>query len=182
MPLAPKSKAGSWTATMDRQGCRGQWWGDVASRDTLQTPRRNELEETWVPLTLTRSWRKDPGSEDGRAGPEPQSPGPWLASQAPPAPAYLVLPPHLCLTDYSSLSSGVSGSAKAAACLPVPWDGLYTCAKSREPVLQTPLQNIQHHEWWLFVDWWWTWVFCLSFMANSGTFPRAPEHSLDLPR
>lgn len=88
-------------------------------------------------LTLTGSWRKDPGSEDGRAGREPQSPGPRLASQAPPTPAYLVLPPHLCLTDYSSLSSGVSGIAKAAAVSSVPWDGLYTYAKSREPVLYT---------------------------------------------
>lgn len=137
MPLPPKTEAGSWTATLGRQWCRvgGMWPPETLCRP----PEGRSWKKPESALTLTGGRREDPGSEDGRAGPEPQSPrAPGPDSQARLPHASLACPPSspsLPPTDYSSLSSGVSCSAQAAAVSSVPWDGLYTCTKSREPVL-----------------------------------------------
>lgn len=129
MPLPPKTKAGSWTATMDRQCYRGV---GVWPPETLCRPPEGR---SWKkPEYLNSHWRPErrPVAELEQS---PRALGPTCKPGSP-TPAYLVLLPlHLCLTDYSSLSSGVSCRAQAATVSSVPWDGLYTCTKSREPVL-----------------------------------------------
>lgn len=97
-------------------------------------------------LTLTGGRREDPGSEDGRAGPEPQSPGPRLASQAPPR--------QLSLSSFLPISASqiilpfqagylavprqlLSPLSLGMGCTPVPRAG---------SLCYTSLLSIQHHE------------------------------------
>lgn len=111
----------------------------------------------WPPETLCRppegrSWKKpecfnshsEAGEktlalEDGRSwtrAPEPQSPGPDSSKPAPPRQLSLSsFLPSLCLTDYSSFQVGYLAVPRQLLSPLSLWDGLYTCTKSREPVL-----------------------------------------------
>ena len=143
MPLPPKTKAGSRTATMDRQCYRG---GECGLQRHFADAQKKGAGRNLSALNLTGGWREDPGSEDGRAGPEPQSPGAQLASQAPPHQLTLSsLPPISASQIILPFQAGYLAGPRqplfplslGMGCTPVPRAG---------SLCYTSLPSVQHHE------------------------------------